>query len=254
MQITMNRFFVFPIFAAVLLSGCSSTLHPTITITPSSPQAGTSFVVTGMGFSPGSSCAHLSYTVNVGTTTNPSGTPVSINAQPTCNGGVFTLNWTPPQVSNCTANNTVYVNAQDITTGKLAGAPATAVILCEAAVCPPSLAVTVTGKPPNQSLALTSASMPQYFDSSLGPQGVIPVLNTGTCTYQCISSLTLSSTAPLSSGYINGVSQQGGFEQCTYQNPTTLTCPGNTACVQTLTTTPVTITFSCPDSGGCVGN
>jgi len=277
----MKRFVVFLMFAAaVLLSGCSSTAHQTITIAPASPQAGASFVITGMGFSSGSSCAQLTYTVAVGTPGNQSGTPVPMNPQPTCDGsGGFTLTWTPPQVSGCTvANNTVLVNAKDLTTGTFAAAPATAVILCEAALCPASLAVKLNGTPPNQSLALMSTSMPQYFASGCincgntsktdyPPTGLNNALNFSTCT-QCIPSFQLSSTpTQVGTGYVNGVSQTGGFEQCTYQMATPPSCPATwtnmasiASCTQatmpvgTLFQDALTLTFTCPDSGGCVGN
>ena len=57
MQNIMKRLVMLPMFAAVLLSSCSPTLHPTITVTPQ--NGGSSFVISGNGFSSGSPCATL---------------------------------------------------------------------------------------------------------------------------------------------------------------------------------------------------
>ena len=281
MQITVKRLFVFPSFAALLLLGCSSTKHPTITITPASPQAAGSFVITGMGFSsgtPGSACAQLTYTVAVGSPGNQSGTPVPINSQPSCDGnGGFTFPWTPPQISGCTAaNNTVYVNAKDLTTGTLAEAPATAAIVCEMALCPGSLSTQLMGTSPNQTLTLTSTSMPQYFASGCthcgttnesdypsGPTGLSSALNFSTCS-ECITSFTLTSSSQSTSGSSEKCSYQmatpscpmppftkdtstmeGTANQCTYSDPRHKWPLG------ILPSNDLTLTFNCPDSGGC---
>jgi hypothetical protein len=98
----MKRFLVLPMFAAVLLSGCATTVHPTITVTPQ--NGGTSFVITGTGFSNVSPCATLSYVVNIPLTQNPGGstpTPVVLPGPETCTAGSsgwgFSVTWTPPQ-------------------------------------------------------------------------------------------------------------------------------------------------------------
>src|SRR5215471_718315 len=99
MRITAKRLVVLPIFAAVWLSGCTSSLHPTITVTPQ--NGGSSFLVTGGGFSSGSPCATLSYDP-------PSGFKTIIADVP-CHDHDFTspVTWKPAEVPGCTANTPV---------------------------------------------------------------------------------------------------------------------------------------------------
>jgi hypothetical protein len=151
MQITVKRFLVLPIFAAVLLSGCSSTVHPTITLTPQ--NGGSSFAISGHGFSSGSPCATLSYVPPSGVT--------SIKEDVPCGGGQFTpiVAWKPAQVPACTANTPVTVIAVDHKTGTAASASVS--ILCEAALCPDSFT----------EASVKASSMPNYFASGHSVSG-----------------------------------------------------------------------------------
>src|ERR1039458_2122863 len=150
-EYAMKRFLVLPMFAAVLLLGCSTTLHPTITVT--AQNGGTSFLITGTGFSSGTPCATLSSIV-AGTEHSGGSTPMPIPpGQAPCTGGSFSLTWTPSQ-GQCTANTPVWVTAFDIPTVNPAP-PQSATILCEAAVCPASFPT-------------TSTTMPTYFENSTG--------------------------------------------------------------------------------------
>ena len=94
--------------AAVWLAGCSSTKHPTITVVPQ--NGGTSFLISGSGFSNGSPCASMGAAF-------PSLPWVSISHDVGCNGGSFSnYSWTPAPIAGCTASTTVVVIAVDIAT------------------------------------------------------------------------------------------------------------------------------------------
>ncbi len=241
----MKRFLVLPMFAAVLLSGCSSTSHPTITVTP---QSGTSFQIIGTGFSSVPTCAilsYVSYAVDAsGNAVKGSGSaPIPVPpGKITCSGGNFSISWTPSQ-ANCTANTPVMVNASDIPTSSLAAAPVPVTIVCGAAACPRSF---------TQASAGTWG--PMYFASGFeastgalgpGPQGWSSAQATSTCFSQ--ATFALSSDAPASTGYVNGVQQSGGFEQCTYGVGS---APAG-ACTTWKNNQNVSLTFTCPYSGGC---
>jgi len=135
----------FPVFALMLavgfLSSCSRTPPPTINVTPQ--NGGTSFLITGSGFTVNAQgaysvpCAQLSFTPEPA----GSGTPVSIG-QVYCNGlGVLVgfeygnpgYTWTPnlplPQCNRDTPLNTVVnVVASDIITSQ--GAEQSTSVLC----------------------------------------------------------------------------------------------------------------------------
>jgi hypothetical protein len=260
----MTRFLVLPMFAAVLLAGCSTTIRPTIKVI--AQNGGTSFLINGSGFSQVSTCATLSYVVQ---SASGGSTPVPVPPGSVgCNLGTFSLPWTPSQ-TGCTANTPILVTASDIPTGTLAGAPVFAEILCEAVPCPPEVVP-----------ASTNTTMPKYFVKSTGsqavnaagPPGYVRAVNPGpdTCVAPgaCIPSYplvpTTSTTNPpttVSTGWVDGVSTPGAFEQCTYVPPAKLSCPippftsgptGTAAsCATIVAGWNETLVFTCPKSGGC---
>lgn len=223
MQITVKRLVVLPVFAAVLLSGCSSTLHPTITVTPQ--NGGSSFTITGKGFSSGSPCATLSY--------DPPSGVATIKADVPCAGGQFTsiVNWTPAQIPGCTANTPAAVIAVDHKTGTPAAA--TVSLLCEAALCPDSFTE-----------ASLPTSMPNYFTSghsvsggtySAGSTGLANVWTLSTC----VSGFTFERKS--------NEQVTGGFEKCTYD----VVKASSSSCNSVKNAQKLTLVFTCPDSGAC---
>ena len=222
----MKRFVVLPMFAAVLLSGCSRTLHPTITVTPQ--NGGSSFVISGSGFSSGSPCATLSYVPPPGVT--------SIKKDVPCKGGQFNppVPWTPHQIPGCTANTPVAVIAVDHKTATLTWASVT--ILCEAALCPSSF--TESTFPKSMANYFTSGSSVSWGAYPSGSMGMTDVWNTDTCVNRYIFKLE-------SSG------QVGGSEVCTYK-AVGLTSTSSICTTSEVTGQDMTLVFTCPDSGDCV--
>ena len=233
MQITVKLFVVLPAFAGVLLSGCSPTLHPTITVTLE--NGGSSFKISGKGFSSGSPCATLSYDPPSGVTT--------IMANVPCAGGKFSpdVPWTPPQVPGCTiANTPVTVIAVDHKTATPTGAPVS--ILCEAALCPDSFTEASLPK-----------SMPNFFTSghsvsggsySSGPTELAKVWGDSDCV-------------PLFIFTRESSKQVGGSEECTYKaetvtSYTTPKCPTSKEALSVEKGQKMTLVFTCPDSGDCM--
>ena len=233
MQITVKLFVVLPAFAGVLLSGCSPTLHPTITVAPQ--NGGSSFKISGKGFSSGSPCATLSYDPPSGVTT--------IMANVPCAGGKFSpdVAWTPAQVPGCTiANTPVTVIAVDHKTATPTGAPVS--ILCEAALCPDSFTEASLPK-----------SMPNFFTSghsvsggsySSGPTELAKVWGDSDCV-------------PLFIFTRESSKQVGGSEECTYKaetvtSYTTPKCPTSKEALSVEKGQKMTLVFTCPDSGDCM--
>jgi hypothetical protein len=236
---TVKLFVVLPAFAGVLLSGCPpTTLHPTITVTPK--NGGSSFTISGKGFSSGSGpCATLSYDPPSGVTT--------IKANVPCAGGKFSpdVPWTPAQVPGCTAKTPVSVIAVDHKTATLTWASVS--ILCEAALCPSSFTEASVG-----------TSMPNYFAGgysvsgstySPGPKELARAWTLSTCVPQF--TYTRKSLAQVTTGYVNGVSQSGGFEECTYEIGSVAASP-ITGCSAIAKAQMEWLQFTCPDSGDCV--
>ena len=232
----MKCFVVLPTFAAVLLSGCSRTLHPTITVTPQ--NGGGSFVISGSGFSSGSPCATLSYVPPSGVT--------SIKKDVPCKGGQFNppVPWTPHQIPGCTANTPVAVIAVDHKTAN--PAIQTVSVLCEAALCPDSFTKASVG-----------TSMPNYFAGGHsvsggmylpGPTGLASAWTLSTCVPQF--TYTRKSRAQVTTGYVSGVSQSGGFEECTYEVGSVAPGP-MPGCSAIAKAQKEWLKFTCPDSGGC---
>jgi hypothetical protein len=230
----MKRFVVLPMLATVLLSGCSPTLHPTITLTPK--NEGSSFVISGSGFSSGSPCAQLSYLPPSGVT--------SIKKDVPCKGGKFNppVSWTPDQIPGCTSNTTVAVIAVDLKTAN--PAIQTVSVLC---VCPNSFTKASVG-----------TSMPNYFAGgysvsggtySPGPLGLASAWTLSTCVDQF--TYTLKSLAQVTTGYVGGVSQPGWFGECTYEVGSVASGP-IPSCSAVAKAQKEWLKFTCPDSGGCL--
>jgi hypothetical protein len=236
----MRRLGVFLMAAAVLLSCCSPTLRPTIAVV--AQNGGSSFLISGTGFSNGSPCASLGATGLPGPDPN-----VSISKGVNCNHGSFTdFAWSPSQFSGCKANAPIAVIAVDLKT--LNPAAAGVSLLCEAAVCPDSLKV-AKGSPYN---TLANASMPKYFASGnnvstgpLGPTQLQEALNFSTCvpdfTYK------LESFGEVSTGYISGAPKSGSFTECKYDIGSIAKKPDRCW----MTPYKETLVFTCPNSGGC---
>jgi len=224
MQITVKLFVMLPAFAGVLLSGCSPTLHPTITVTPQ--NGGSSFVISGKGFSSGSPCATLSYDPPSGVTT--------IKANVPCKGGKFRpdVPWTPAQVPGCTiANTPVTVVAVDHKTATPTGAPVS--ILCRAALCPDSFTEATLPK-----------SMPNYFTSGKSVAGSYKSTDLAMVW-------TLDTCVPRYIFELESRKQVGGSEVCTYKAKD-LTAKSSTCTSTEEKNADVTLVFRCPNSGDCV--
>ncbi len=269
----MKRFVVFPIFAAVLLSGCSSAIHPTITVTP---QTGGSFVIAGNGFTPNTNpCVSLSYIVNVpgsspvsinpiepGTPApksleHPLGIPVAQNPAVPCALGLwvqgqvseswgFSYAYWVPSTAGCTAGNTsVLVTPADFKTGTIG--PAVQVsIVCQAALCPPTFTVATAG------------TLPMYFGGGSdlatprigpGPTNWSSSQTTSTCFSQVTYALD-PNALPIASpiGFVNGVEQNGQFALCSY---VIVKPPPGSNCAPFQSAQMVYWQFTCPNSGGC---
>jgi hypothetical protein len=105
----MKRILAFAIFAAALFSGCSSTLHPAITVQAS----GGMLLISGTGFSPTNPCATLSIVYNPGSI--QAQTITSINQQTNCNISGSTASFTnyawPFTAPTCPSGNTTTIPA-----------------------------------------------------------------------------------------------------------------------------------------------
>jgi hypothetical protein len=227
MQITVKLFIVLLAFSGVLLSGCSPTLHPTITVT--STDGGISFAIFGQEFSSGTPCADLSYDPPSGLT--------RIQANVPCKGGKFNIvTWTPAQVPGCTANTPVTVVAVDHKTATPTGAPVS--ILCEAALCPDSF--TKATLPSSMQTYFTSGFSVSGGNYSAGPTGLANAWADSNCV-------------PLFIFKLKSSSQAGGVETCTYKATTcsAKSGPGCSDCTSVVNAQKMTLVFTCPDTGDC---
>jgi hypothetical protein len=244
----MWRSVLFLPLALALLCGCSKTpSHPIIAVT--AQNEGSSFQISGSGFSSGSPCATLSYVVL------PSGFPQTIESHVPCTSGQLGLPslpvpsapfvpWTPTpakvsQLNTCTANIPISLIAVDAHTGNVATASAS--ILCEATLCPAEFTHTEA----------QTTSMPTYFSGGHssnntqpyppGPAGLESAFSLDICTKNPDATYARQGTKQVTTGDVDGVQQAGAFEQCTYEIPATTQCPASE-----------TLVFTCPDSGACL--
>jgi len=250
--LTSNRFYLMSLaVAAVWLAGCSRTLHPQITVVPNGVN---SFLISGSGFSTGSTCASLNFV--------PKSTSLPWNLISTgvsCSGGVFNnYQWTPPSMPGCTANTPGNVLAVDPANFDLASA-SVSIPCIVAAVCPGKLTEVCTTSPRGtMCTAWSNATMTTYFSGGSDASVTnIPAsmpseaLNFDTCSqYFAFGN---PSWTQVSKGYLNGVQLAPGpqYTQCTYTITGTSAPLGN-GCYNFTPNGGETIKFTCPDTlAGC---